>query len=72
MGKTTCTYAFSIGEEVRVEALGTAGRVDSLLTDSMGPQYHVVYWNGGERCSAWMYAWEISAVEMSSNGVMPS
>lgn len=51
---------FDIGQSVTVIAVKMAGHVDSILWDSCGTQYRVVYWNDGKREAVWMYEWEIA------------
>jgi hypothetical protein len=55
----TVEFKFDIGEEVCISAIGMKGRVESLIYDSLGPQYRVVYWNDGARRTDWMYEWEL-------------
>lgn len=52
-------FTYEIGQEVKVAPIGMVGRVDSLSLDQNGKQYRVVYWNDGQRCSVWMYEWEL-------------
>lgn len=51
------SYDFSIGQTVSIK-----GQVDSLLTDSNGNRYRVIYWFNGERRSSWMHEWELAEV----------
>ena len=56
----TVVFMYDIGDEVKVEPIKMVGRVDSLCYDALGIQYRVVYWNDGQRCSQWLYDWEIA------------
>lgn len=56
-------FAFSIGDEVRINAINTVGRVVALMLDCQGPSYSIAYWNDGQRYSAWLFDWEISGVK---------
>jgi hypothetical protein len=51
---------FDIGQQITVIAVKMCGCVDSILWDSAGTQYRVVYWNDGKREAVWMYEWEIA------------
>jgi hypothetical protein len=56
-------FQFEIGQDVKVKPIGMVGVVDSLSLDNNGKQYRVVYWNDGDRKSAWLYGWEIEAMK---------
>ena len=59
MPKRTVEFAHDVGDEVIVGDTESHARVDSLCMDAMGVQYRIVYWNGGDRKSAWVYDWEL-------------
>jgi hypothetical protein len=56
----TVNFKYAIGDSVKILAITMKGRVDSLLLDSNGEMYRVVYWNNGDRNQVWMYDWEIA------------
>ncbi len=57
----TVEFAHSIGEEVRLVELNRPARVTALLCDSDGPQYRVVFWEGGTRRVEWLFAFELKS-----------
>jgi len=59
MAKRSVEYSFDIGDRVIIAAISMQGRVDSMMTSKDGDEYRVVYWNDGQRHSAWLYDWEI-------------
>lgn len=61
MSAVAIEFAFKLGERVLIQEIGRCGVVDSLLVDSLGPQFRVAYWNDGIRKSEWLYAWELES-----------
>lgn len=59
----TVEFKYSMGDSVKIDAIGIIGRVESMCVDNCGDTYRVVYWNDGMRCSVWMYNWEIKEVK---------
>lgn len=55
----TAEFKYLIGQEVKIKAIGMTGRVDLMSIGNTGTEYRVVYWNNGERHSAWLYDWEL-------------
>lgn len=59
----TVDFDYTLGQTVKVKAIGMLGLVDSLSLDMNGKQYRVVYWNDGQRYSVWMYDWELETTK---------
>ncbi len=55
----TVEFAYAIGDEVKIVAIDRPARVMALLCDSDGPQFRVVFWEGGARKTEWLYPFEI-------------
>ena len=52
-------FAYQIGEVVTVKAIGIPGHVDGQMREFDGNTYRVIYWNGGNRHSAWLRGFEL-------------
>jgi hypothetical protein len=59
-------FAYDIGQQVKIKAIETVGRVDALSHNINGQMYSVVFWNNGERYNSWMFDWEI---ELQPQGI---
>ena len=58
--KRIVEFKYDIGDEVKIKAVSVNARVNAMLLDSTGVQYHVIYWDDGERRLEWVYEWELS------------
>lgn len=52
-------FAFNLMDKVIIREIHRPGVIDSLIIDSLGRQYRVVFWNDGSRNAHWLYEWEL-------------
>jgi hypothetical protein len=57
--KQLVEFEFEFQQEVTIKQIETKGHVIARMQDSTGIQYHIAYWNNGERKTEWMYRWEL-------------
>ena len=65
----TVEFKYDIAQKIIIKAISAPGMIDSLMCDSYGNQYHVIYWDNSERHTDWMYEWEIEECAVVEIGV---
>lgn len=61
MSESAVTFAFAVGQKVRITALERPGVVRLLRFDGTHCDYFVSWWDEGKRQSEWMPADEIQS-----------
>lgn len=61
--KQSVEFDFSIGQEVKIIAIGMIGHVQAMLCGRQEKEYQVAYWNESQRYSVWMFAFEIEELK---------
>ncbi len=55
----TTAHRFTLGQEVRILAIDSPGRVRAIQLDIQGISYKVTYWHDCKLCVEWVYEDEL-------------